>query len=149
MLPWYVIHKVKGLFTRRHALVGIDRILARVTGVGLGDIKIGENKAKCEKGVLRCVFDVRRLMYRAIKMLLGKCFVVQVLRDFQGVFVRSQKTSCQLITWLICVYLYYLARFAGKKDRPWAAQELNTKSDGTFLIRESVNRSGEYALSVK
>ncbi|KAL9988022.1 hypothetical protein ACROYT_G002419 [Oculina patagonica] len=39
--------------------------------------------------------------------------------------------------------------FAGKKDRPFATQELNNKSDGTFLIRESVNRSGEYALSVK
>lgn len=39
--------------------------------------------------------------------------------------------------------------FAGKKDRPLAEQALTDKSDGTFLIRESVNRSGEYALSVK
>lgn len=39
--------------------------------------------------------------------------------------------------------------FAGRKDRPQAEQELSSKSDGTFLIRESVNRAGEYALSVK
>lgn len=34
-------------------------------------------------------------------------------------------------------------------DRPQAETELGNKGDGTFLIRESVNRSGEYALSVK
>ncbi|XP_068689749.1 proto-oncogene vav-like isoform X2 [Montipora foliosa] len=39
--------------------------------------------------------------------------------------------------------------FAGRKDRPQAEQMLSTKSDGTFLIRESVSRAGEYALSVK
>jgi len=39
--------------------------------------------------------------------------------------------------------------FAGRKDRPEAENDLNNKSDGTFLIRESVNRTGEYALSVK
>ncbi|XP_074614925.1 proto-oncogene vav-like isoform X1 [Acropora palmata] len=39
--------------------------------------------------------------------------------------------------------------FAGRRDRPQAEQMLSAKSDGTFLIRESVSRGGEYALSVK
>lgn len=47
------------------------------------------------------------------------------------------------------IYVYSVDRFAGRKDRPQATQELDSKSDGTFLVRESVNRSGEYALSVK
>lgn len=47
------------------------------------------------------------------------------------------------------ILIRHLTRFAGKKDRPLAEQALTDKSDGTFLIRESVNRSGEYALSVK
>ncbi|XP_020906776.1 guanine nucleotide exchange factor VAV2 isoform X2 [Exaiptasia diaphana] len=39
--------------------------------------------------------------------------------------------------------------FSGKMDRNSAEAALSHKSDGTFLIRESVNREGEYALSVK
>lgn len=51
--------------------------------------------------------------------------------------------------YLNVILIRHLTRFAGKKDRPLAEQALTDKSDGTFLIRESVNRSGEYALSVK
>ncbi|XP_068752799.1 E3 ubiquitin-protein ligase TRIM56-like [Montipora capricornis] len=39
--------------------------------------------------------------------------------------------------------------FTGRKDREQVQQMLSTKSDGTFLIRESVSRPGGYALSVK
>ena len=121
-----------------------------MAGAGLGDIKIGENMAKCAKGVLRCVFDVTRLLYCAIKMLLGECLVVQVFRHFQGFFNGLRRPVANYLSAdKIGIYSCFLARFAGKKDRPLAAQALNDKSDGTFLIRESVNRSGEYALSVK
>lgn len=34
-------------------------------------------------------------------------------------------------------------------DRNTAEKELTHRSDGTFLVRESVNREGEYALSVR
>lgn len=40
-------------------------------------------------------------------------------------------------------------RFVGKMDRNTAEKELTHRSDGTFLVRESVNREGEYALSVR
>ncbi|XP_048587151.1 protein vav isoform X2 [Nematostella vectensis] len=39
--------------------------------------------------------------------------------------------------------------FAGKMDRTEAEQETMGRSDGTFLVRESANRAGEYALSVR
>jgi len=44
---------------------------------------------------------------------------------------------------------YFFNRFTGKMDRNKAEATLNHKPDGTFLIRESVNREGEYALSVR
>lgn len=78
---------------------------------------------------------------------------------FPGFFVRNMKWCCddaesQLFTLLLTSFcftksLFNFDRFAGKMDRPQAETELRNKSDGTFLIRESVNRSGEYALSVK
>ena len=40
-------------------------------------------------------------------------------------------------------------RFAGTLERAAAELELDNKTDGTFLVRESVNRRGEYALSVQ
>ena len=40
-------------------------------------------------------------------------------------------------------------RFGGKKDRPKAEVELNGRSDGTFMVRESANRVGEFALSIR
>lgn len=78
---------------------------------------------------------------------------------FPGFFDRNMKWCCddakrQLFTLLLTGFcftksLFNFDRFAGKMDRPQAETELRNKSDGTFLIRESVNRSGEYALSVK
>lgn len=67
-------YKLKGLFIRFRALTGV-----LIESCGRRRIR-GQNdrrkaKAKCEKGVLRCVFDVRRLLYRAIKTLLGKILV--------------------------------------------------------------------------
>lgn len=78
---------------------------------------------------------------------------------FPGFFDRYMKWCCdeaesRLFTLLLTGFcftksLFNFDRFAGKMDRPQAETELGNKSDGTFLIRESVNRSGEYALSVK
>ncbi|XP_031563071.1 protein vav-like isoform X2 [Actinia tenebrosa] len=45
--------------------------------------------------------------------------------------------------------LLQYAWFVGKMDRATAERELSQRSDGTFLVRESVNREGEYALSVR
>lgn len=79
--------------------------------------------------------------------------------QFLGFFDRYMKWCCDeaeshLFTLLLTGFrftksLFNFDRFAGKMDRPQAETELGNKSDGTFLIRESANRSGEYALSVK